>query len=396
MVNFDYLYNKDYYGETLYTNRLYEKKLHFKIIENGTVLPYKPPISTPWGFGGIIDAKRNFVEGSFVVRDGSKAYTPTEEVKFVPANVIYLGMFVGVWGHALTDQLKHTWFLNSEVYKRAFKNLPVIYNPWIGWGGGGINKDLLTLLKILEVDTDKLIPITAPTRFQNIIFPDESFFSIQDKGNFFTNEHLETIDKIRNFAKKNFTELSQKKFYFFHGKGEIGEERLAEYFKTKGYSVVVGGNIPLEEQLNILANCTDFTSTVGSCALNMIFTPNNTNVILIPRYSAGELYSLPMSQIHNMNVNYIDSALSLFQKNTFGPLCYIISKQLKKFFGDEAADEYTEEDFVTFLQYVKNSISQGFKENPELRKYYSSVLPEFLNELKQREDLTKQFGIAIQ
>lgn len=263
-------------------------------------------------------------------------------------------------------------------------------------GGGGISKDLLKLLKILEVDTDKLIPIAEPTRFQNIIFPDESFFYFKDKGNFFTNEHLEIIDRIRNFAMKNFTELSQKKFYFFHGKGEIGEERLAEYFKSKGYSVVVGGNMPLEEQLNILANCTDFASTIGSCSLNMIFTPNNTNVVLIPRYSALELYSLPMSQIHNMNVNFIDSALSLFQKNSFGPLCYIISKQLKKFFGDEAVDDYTEEDFITFLTYVKNSISQGFKENPELRKYYSAILPEFLEQLKKREDLTKQFGIAIQ
>ena len=93
MVNFDYLYNKDFYGDKLYTNCLYDKKLHFKIIQNGTVLPYKPPISTPWGFGGIIDAKRNFIEGSFSNNEGCGAYTPTEEVKFVPASVIYLGMF---------------------------------------------------------------------------------------------------------------------------------------------------------------------------------------------------------------------------------------------------------------------------------------------------------------
>ena len=394
MVNFDYLYNKDFYGDKLYTNCLYDKKLHFKIIQNGTVLPYKPPISTPWGFGGIIDAKRNFIEGSFSNNEGCGAYTPTEEVKFVPASVIYLGMFVGVWGHVISENLKHAWFLNSEIYKKAFKNLPIIYNPWMG--GGGINKNLIKLLKILEVDTDKLIPITAPTKFQNIIFPDESFFLIPDKGRFFTEEYVETIDRIRNFAKKNFTELSQKKIFFFHGKGEIGEERLAEYFKSKGYSVLRPETFPLEEQLNIMANCTDFASTLGSCAHNMIFMQDNSNVIIIPRYFASNGYQLVFNQIHEMNIDYIDSTFSIFNKDVYGPYCYIISKQLKKFFGDEAADEYTEEDFITFLKYIKNSLSQGLQENPELRKYYSAVLPEFFNELKKREDLTKQFGIAIQ
>lgn len=184
MVNFDYLYNKDFYGEKLYANNFYDKKLHFMIIENGTVLPYKIPLSTSWGFGGIIDDKRNFFPSSFVNRlDAQGAYTPIEEVKYIPANVIYLGMFVGVWGHCITDNLKHAWFLNSDIYKRAFKNFPIVYIPWKGWGG--INPNLLKILKILEVDTDKLIPITAPTKFQNIIFPDESFFAIQDKGGFF-------------------------------------------------------------------------------------------------------------------------------------------------------------------------------------------------------------------
>ena len=263
-------------------------------------------------------------------------------------------------------------------------------------GGGGKNKNLIKLLKILEVDTDKLIPITAPTKFQNIIFPDESFFLIPDKGRFFTEEYVETIDRIRNFAKKNFTELSQKKIFFFHGKGEIGEERLAEYFKSKGYSVLRPETFPLEEQLNIMANCTDFASTLGSCAHNMIFMQDNSNVIIIPRYFASNGYQLVFNQIHEMNIDYIDSTFSIFNKDVYGPYCYIISKQLKKFFGDEAADEYTEEDFITFLKYIKNSLSQGLQENPELRKYYSAVLPEFFNELKKREDLTKQFGIAIQ
>lgn len=403
MVSFDNLYDKEYYGERLKVNRHYDKKLYFKIIENGTVLPYIPPIidnSIFGGFGGIVDNKGKYFKSSFVsCKYGEGAYTPTDEVKFVDETVIYLGMFVGVWGHSITDNLKHVWFLQSDAYKNSFKDCRIVYNPWKipTVGGGtwcGISPSLLNLFKILEIDADKWTPITEATKFKNIIFPDESFFSNDNDENFFTNEYLETIDRIRNFAQKNFTELSQKKFYFNHGRGHLGEERLAEYFKAKGYEVVRPETLPIEEQVNLLANCTDFASTVGSCALNMIFTRDNTNVILIPRYTAAEDYSYPLSQIHGMNVKYIDSAVSLFQKDSFGPFCYIISKQLKKFFGDEA-DEYSEDDLTTFLQYVKFSISQGFKENLKLKKYYSKILAEIYSQLAQRKDLAEKFGIVI-
>lgn len=398
MINYDYLYNKEYYGEKLNQNHLYDKKLNFQIIKNGTVLPYKPPITTAWGFGGIVDDQGNFCKGSFVNNEGVGAYTPNEEIKFIPNTVIYLGMLVGVWGHSITDNLKHAWFFNSEVYRKSFKNCPIVYNPWLGYiysQSGGIMPNLLKLFQYLEIDISRLIPITKPTKFQNIILPDESFFGIEDNRKFFTNEYVETIDRIRNFASKNFTEISQKKFYFFHGRGQIGEERIAEYFKDKGYSIIRPENCPLEEQLNILSNCTDFVSTLGSCAHNMIFMHDNSNVTFIPRTLADNVHQLPLNQIHSMNINYVDSALSIFQKNSYGPFCYIISKQLKKFFGENSDEKYNDEDFIIFLQYVKYSLKNGLKENIELKKYYSGFMKDFINQLKEKKDLMEKIGVFI-
>ena len=174
----------------------------------------------------------------------------------------------------------------------------------------------------------------------------------------------------------------------------MGEERLVEYFKSKGYAAVRPETLPLEEQLNILANCTNFASTVGSCSHNSIFLKDNSEVILIPRSFMGKFQSV-LNEVNNTNATYVDSALSLFQKDSYGPFCYIISKQLKKFFGDDSADEYSEEDLITFLQYVRYSMSHGYKENIKLKEYYSTILPEFYSQLVQRKELMEKFGITI-
>ena len=108
--------------------------------------------------------------------------------------------------------------------------------------------------------------------------PDESFF-VENGEKIFTNEYRETIDRVKNFALKNQTP-SAKKIYFFYGRKQIGEERLAEYFRSKGYEFISPERLTLDEQLNILINAESFASTLGSCSHNSIFLREGTEVIL--------------------------------------------------------------------------------------------------------------------
>ena len=176
MINYDGLYNKDYYSDKLFENHFSAKKLRFKIFENATILPHKTIVGAAGaGFGGIVDSDGNYVEESFVHHGIKEVYTPTEEILDTNATVIYLGMFVHIWGHCLSDGLKRLWFLKSEVYKSYFSTLPLVYVPM--WKG--IIKPFAKILEILEIDTSKLIPITKPQKFNQIILPDESIFEIQ-------------------------------------------------------------------------------------------------------------------------------------------------------------------------------------------------------------------------
>ena len=411
MVNYDGLYNKEYFGDRLNENHFSDKKLHFRIIENGTIIPFKDVKGSEF-FGGLMDEKGNFVNRTSAHAGvGEEIYTPNDEVINSPATVIYLGMFLHIWGHCLTDNLKRIWFLKSNIYRKYFKHCPVVYTPM--WGG--VIENFAKLLKILEIDTSKLFAINTPIKFATVIVPDESFFLGKSKlggraysidgtpddfngndGSFFTNEYLETVNQIRNFADKNCPPIEQKKFYFLQGRNQFGEERIAKYFESKGYAIVKSEFLKLEDQLTVYINCENWASMVGSISHNVIFLRNNSNVILIPRRAAYlNIYQLALNQLHNLDVHYIDAAFSTLTHVHTGPYCYILSENLRKHFGDEITEKYTEDDFKIFLAYIRYAKSQGLAENKNELEYLRNVLPEFIAQLKTREDLMQQFGIVI-
>ena len=259
-------------------------------------------------------------------------------------------------------------------------------------GGGYLldhQKNFKRLLEVAGVDTGRCQPVYHPVQFENIIIPDGSY-----TGDGFTAEYRETIDRVRNFALKNQTPTSSKKIYYFYGRAQFGEERLAEYYKSKGYEIISPERLTLDEQLNWLINAESFASTLGSCTHNSIFLRDNTEIISIPRAAKRFTgFQQRLEQVHPLNANYVDSSLSIFE--TFnGPYCFIISEQLKKFFGDNF-DGYADDDFKIFLAYVKFSMSRGFKVNVQAMQYYAPIYQRFIEQLKQREDLLKAYGVTL-
>ena len=383
MTNIDYLYNKDTAQNRFGKDNFVDRELHFQIIERGTVLPHKHLwVNGKWfyGFGGIVDKRGEFIKSSFVRYGDGDAYTPTEEVKYSPETVIYLGLFFYVWGHAITDTLRRLWVLHDENFRRHFKDCPLVYVTYGGVDVFSHQPNFKILMELLDFDISEWERVILPTQFEKIILPDESFFG--DSARFFTNEYCEMIERVKSFAVKNRKPTSAKKIYFFYGIYQIGEERVAKYFNSKGYEVISPEKLTLDEQLNVLINAESFASTLGSCAHNSVFLREGTECIFIPRAANRfTTYQATINQINNLNATYIDSTLSLFFRNG-SAYCFVISEQLKKFFGDKF-DGYDEEDFRIFLQYTKFAVENNLKASPNLKAYYSEVLQTFLSQLKQ-------------
>jgi len=391
MTNLDYLYDKATVKSQFDVDHFSDKSLGFSIIERGTILPHNhigDDGKWTWlGIGGIVDNNGKYVRESFIHMGVGGAYTP-KSVEQSSKTVIYLGISYHIWGHCLTDNIRRVWFLKSK-YMEQFKNCPIVY---IAWDKYDIEyqKNFRRLLEILEIDVSRLQKITQPTQFDKIILPDESFFFTNNRK--FTKEYREAIEQVRDFALKNRTPTSNKKVYYFHGRNQFGEERLAGYFKAKGYEIIQPENFTLDEQLNWLINCESFASTLGSCSHNSLFLRDGTEAIFIPRCSNRfTVYQQTLNQIRPLNEFYVDSSLSIFNI-AFGVYCYIVSRQLKEFFGDKF-DGYEEKDFRPFLRYVKDSLNKNLTPKPEIKKIYSPILPEFLLQLKQHKDLIAAYDL---
>ena len=396
MDNLDYLYNPDDAKGILGKNHFVDKKLGFQVIEHGTILPHKKMFNGQsgkegLGFGGIVDSNGRYIENTFIHYGCGGAYTPApESMQCSSETVIYLDVLYRLWGHDITDHLSRVWFLKSNEFN-DFKNCSWVYVPH-GEGFYSLeNKpNFRRLLEILGLDVEKIRPITQPTRFEKIILPDESFYGEKlgsDVFRRFTNEYRETIERVRYFALKNSSPVSSKKIYYFHGKrAQIGEDRLAQYFKTKGYEIVSPEKLTLDEQLNLLINAESFASTLGSASHNSMFMRDGAEAIFIPRKSYGfTAYQDALNQVHPLNVNYVDASLSIFNVRNSGPFCYIISEPLKRFFGDKWKG-YEEDDLKNFLQYVKYATSKGC-EIRFITNYYKGILSEFMRQLKQQKNL---------
>ncbi len=281
--------------------------------------------------------------------------------------------------------------MKSAEFNHDFKNRPLVYIPFEGQPLEQ-QKNFRRLLEILEVDIYRLQPITQPTRFENIILPDESFFVINGRHNF-TDEYRETIENIRSFALRNKKITSLNKIYYFYGRHQFGEERLAKYFQSKGFTPILPEKLTVDEQLNLLINAEVFASTVGSCAHNSLFLRDNAEAIFIPRF-ANSIYLQPLlDQVHPINANYVDSSMSIFNVN-HDSFCFLISRQLKQFFGDKF-DGYEEDDFKIFLQYIAYSIRTGRTINPKQVNGYGAIYKDFLEQLSRRKDLLNAYGVVF-
>ena len=273
MINLDYLYEPDKGKLHFARNFFVDKKLGFQVIKHGTIVPCKVQVvdGAKKIFGGIVDNNGEYIKSSSRRYGDTGVYTPPPKQidKFSPETVVYLGKFNSTWGHFLTDHIKFLWFLKSDIYKSEFKNCPLVYIKY-GAFSFTTHQNHRRLFEILGVDVDNLQEITQPTQFENIILPDESYRFSEEKGtsHFFTDGYVETIDCLRDFALKNRTPTPSKKMFFFYGKYQVGEERLAEYFKSKGYDIVSPEKFTLDQQLNILINCESFASTLGSISHN--------------------------------------------------------------------------------------------------------------------------------
>lgn len=360
MIDYDFLYNKDYYAKFTDVEHFVDKELSYQVLHNVTLLPYieKRGLNMP---GGLIKQDGSYIDGSGLHRGLGCSYRfNKKKVKNCDETIVYMGMWPNIWGHVFTDNIRRLWVLNDTRFMEKFGKLKFVYISYMDQTPGN---NALELLRIIGADSVRIERVNEITRYKTVIYPDECFYREADGNRYFTKEYVDMIDILRNYGINNFVDTGVRKVYFSH-RGysnirAIGEYRLEGFFKRLGFKVISPENYSFEQQLSILLSCTHYASTVGSVSHNLIFLRDNTNVYLIPRADFISEYQFALDQVHPLNIKYVDSTLSMYVHPDHphrGPFFYIISDNILKCFGKKMKrrNNYRGFTIYRYLGYLMN------------------------------------------
>ena len=338
MINYDDLYDKTHYDRYTQINHYSDEKLSWKIYEDATVLPYVKSRSEV--VGGLADSKGNYIDGSGLHRGMGRTYQYHErKVKYIDETVVFLGIWPNIWGHWLTDNIRRLWVLKNKEFMSQYGGCRFIYLPYRHHNIGKNARELLDLIGIGNVTLEAEDEIR---KYKRVVLPDECFFRSPDSNRHYTKEYVEIINDIRSYAKEGFRDTGLRKVYFtyrnYSNIRTMGEDRLEDFFRSLGYGIISPEEYTFREQLDILLSCTEFASTVGSAAHNIIFLKEKTKVYLIPRTDFISEYQFALDEIYDLDIHYVDSSLSMYTHPDHpwgGPFYFIVSDHLLSLFGKE-------------------------------------------------------------
>lgn len=278
--------------------------------------------------GGIVSFQGEFQQSSAWHEGCPSGYTfDSQEVQYRNECVVYIGCLYHIWGHAITDNFKKIWYLYN-----IKQNLKLVY---ITVNNTPLPPYVYELFELAGIDLHKAEHITHITRFKEIINPDNSIININEER-YFSNEFTQIINKIgskippRNVGKVYFTRTHLKQ------NRDIGEDKIEEVFREKGYTIIAPEEYSIKEQLTILKNCTLFVATEGSISHSSIFCKPETEVILLRKINYVNPYSCFINQMRSLNVTYIDIHHSVLSPKEFpwrGPFYLYITYSLSRFIG---------------------------------------------------------------
>lgn len=262
----------------------------------------------------------------------------TNTSKKCTGKYIYLGWWLRVWGHCITDNLATLWFLRTEQCKQLQAQGYKLCCKFWDKENKGFFQNFIDLLRLLDIDARDITIIKDDFYFSDVVVPELSFE--QKNGyRYWSKEFKETIGIIMDQipCKKGLPE----KVYFsrthLNEKGrDFGEKHIEEVFRELGYEIIYPETMDLTNQLTVLKACKSFAATQGSISHNSIFCMNGTECIVIKKFTKFISYQHAINQMKKTKSIYVDAHLTLFfvAKIFSGPFYMYINRNMLQFVQD--------------------------------------------------------------
>lgn len=282
------------------------EKIGIKEYDYAFILPKKK------NGGGCVTRDLEFIDSSYLHYGVGHAYQfDKESVSYIDEIVVFIGMFNPIWGHCITDNLKHLWFPLDSKYN-YLQNYKFLYLNMSS--DNYLPNNFYEVLSKLGIDREKLLTVNEVTQFKKVIIPDQCFlYNSELRQRQFTQEYINIVDKILNDIEPS----NEQKIYFSrtrlksHKDFIFSEKKLDKLLVSKGYKIVFPETLTLNEQISLLKGCSEFVTTDGSISHNAIFCKNDTKLVIIRKSDYQNGYQAAINKLKDFNIVYIDSNKSI-------------------------------------------------------------------------------------
>ncbi len=275
-------------------------------LQDGILLPIRrekvPGLIDYATVGGVCNSAFEFVAGwtrrekPRMNKSCIEGYRVEEkELEYRDETVVFGGVIDGHFGHFFSEGLSRFWWMvqNPEAYDKIVIALTTERKSWFG-----------ELYRLMGIPEEKVEYVERPTKFREIIIPDETMY--------LWGGYREELNLVYDAIVSRLPKSDYDKVYLtrtqFERQDCIGEEYFEEYFRKKGYHVVAPEQLPLEEQLSLVANAKEVACVCGTLSHFALFSAPGTKYTILNR--AMDHYFIPqviINQLRDIHAYYIDA-----------------------------------------------------------------------------------------
>lgn len=282
--------------------------------------------------------------------------TPNQKINLDTINkisetVIYGGLTIGHFGHFITDTLNRLWYPikhREQKYKIVF-----IYYQHRDYNLGKFQNEFI---KLLGIDTERIVIIDEPTYFEKVVVPKQSVY-------WDSSYNKELLSLIYDTLVSNVTPNKYEKIYISKAKVNesdsftVNEAYFESFFASKGYEIIYPEQLSVYEQISYMLGAKEIACTSGTLCHQVMFANQNIKLICLMRSNLdlGVQFinrQAVMNIIKNVNCTFVDVSLN------FLPLISVNNTHLigpSKYWQDFLKNEYGIECDIDIYKYLDDA-----------------------------------------
>lgn len=364
-----YVENIDTYNELTSKKYLIKENASIQEVKNGIILPpKKQSTSTRNGIfaGGVATKNFEFVSG--MKRHGRAAgnysclesYKVEESVIYIDEEVIFGGIIIKHFGHAILEDLSRLWYIVKHK-KDTRRVCFVCYQQ--------ICEYHYKLFELIGLTRDRVVIIDKPTQFKKIIVPDETIHSWYG----YKKEYNIIYDEIKRKIKPK----KYKKVYFtrtgLNDSFDVNEEFFEKFYKKQGYKIVSPEKLSLEDQIAYAAGAEELVTTLGTLSHFGLFMDYGAKLVIYNRTLKNKLTpQYIINEARKLNVIYIDALLELLPvEHTGGLVLMYPTKYFLNYINDNNIDYHKEINKIDKAQIILTYLENYAKNYSYPDRYFS-------------------------